>query len=206
MRPLTRWLIVASACYAAVAMSAACGAFAPADAGTRSVLPPLPGQPEGVFTTARPTAGAAVREFFGLRPPAIQPIEFPHNTHVAQKIPCAFCHQGIDKGAAAGLPSVKLCMTCHQAIATDRPRIQEITRLNAQGIDLDWQRVYGYVPESHVRFVHSAHVRAKVECETCHGDVAGQTVAQQNVRLTMGFCVKCHNEQKASIDCVMCHN
>jgi hypothetical protein len=187
-------------------MTTACGPFTPPEAGTRSALPPLPGQRADVFTTARPTAGAAVREFFGLRPPAIQPIQFPHNTHVERKVPCAYCHQRADKGAAAGLPGMKLCMTCHQAIATDRPRIKEIAGLNAKGLDLDWQRVYGFVAESHVRFVHSAHVRAKVECATCHGDVAKQTVAQQNVRLTMGFCVKCHNAQKASIDCVMCHN
>ena len=46
---------------------------------------------------------------------------------------------------------------------------------------------------------------AKVECATCHGNVAAQTVAQRNVDHTMGFCVNCHNERKAPVDCLTCH-
>ncbi len=39
----------------------------------------------------------------------------------------------------------------------------------------------------------------------CHGDIAGGTVAQRNVNMTMGFCVNCHNQNKASVDCLACH-
>jgi hypothetical protein len=70
---------------------------------------------------------------------------------------------------------------------------------------LAWQRVYGYAKEAHVRFDHAPHIRAKVECSTCHGDIAQQTVAQRNVNMTMGFCVNCHTERKASNDCLTCH-
>jgi hypothetical protein len=44
-----------------------------------------------------------------------------------------------------------------------------------------------------------------VDCATCHGDIAHQTVAQRNVDHTMGFCVDCHKAKKASNDCLTCH-
>ena len=50
-----------------------------------------------------------------------------------------------------------------------------------KGIDLAWQRVYGFANEDHVKFNHAPHIRAKVECSTCHGNIAEQTVAQRNV-------------------------
>ena len=196
-----------SVCVAALGTSIACRyvqSNAPTSATTRE-LPPLPGQPAGVFTTARPTFGAAVNDFLNRRPDAQQPIEFPHNTHVGKGVMCEFCHEGVDKGPVAGIPGLRTCMICHDAIATDRPRIQQMAAMRDKGIDLAWQRVYGFANEDHVKFNHAPHIRAKVECSTCHGNVAAQTVAQRNVEHTMGFCVNCHNERKASIDCLTCH-
>jgi hypothetical protein len=168
--------------------------------------PPLPGQAAGVFTTARPTFRAAVDDFLGVRPAAQQPIEFPHNIHVGKKIACTeYCHESVSTGPVAGLPSVRTCMICHDAIAVDRPRIKLITAMRSQGIDLAWQRVYGYPAASHVKFNHAPHIRANVECATCHGNIADQTVAQRNVDLTMGYCVNCHTARKVSIDCLTCH-
>jgi hypothetical protein len=173
---------------------------------TPPAAPVLPGQSVEIFTTARPTFGAAVNDFFYRRPAAQQPIEFPHNVHAGKQIACTeYCHEGVTSGPVAGLPSVRTCMICHNAIATDRPRIQQITQMREKGLDLAWQRVYGYPAPAHVRFDHAPHIRAKVECTTCHGDIAGQTVAQLNVDLNMGFCVTCHQERKASIDCLTCH-
>ena len=62
--------------------------------------------------------------------------------------------------------------------------------------------MYGYTQQAHVKFNHAPHIRAKVECSTCHGNIAQQTVAQRNVDLTMGFCVNCHREKKAPTDCL----
>ena len=109
------------------------------------------------------------------------------------------------KGPVAGIPSVKTCMICHIAIATDRPRIQQITAMADKGQELNWQRVYGYPAQSHVKFNHAPHIRANVDCATCHGNIAGGTVATRNVELTMGYCVNCHNERKAPTDCLVCH-
>jgi hypothetical protein len=185
--------------------SAGCRLFEPVPSTSESSMPALPGQSTGVFTTARPTFGAAVDDFLDRRPVAQQPIEFPHNIHVGKEIACEVCHEGVAIGPVAGLPSVRTCMICHAAIATDRPRIQQITAMSEKGIDLAWQRVYGFSNEDHVKFNHAPHIRAKVECATCHGNVGEQTVAQRNVDHTMGFCVNCHNENKASVDCLTCH-
>ncbi len=166
----------------------------------------LPGQSTGVFTTAYPSFGAAVNDFFNRRPEAVQPIEFPHDIHVGKAIVCSFCrHEGVDQGPVAGIPGVRTCMICHEVIATDTERIQQITALRDQGLDIPWQRVYGFSNDDHVRFNHAPHIRAEVECETCHGDVGQQTVAQRSVEHTMRFCVDCHREREASIDCLTCH-
>jgi len=158
------------------------------------------------LTTAHETFGGAVNDYFGLGTKPQQPIEFPHNTHIEKGVTCTeYCHESVTKGPQAGLPSVNTCLICHAAIATDRPRIQQITQMSEKGIDLNWQRVYGYPQSAHVRFNHAPHIRANVECATCHGDIAHQTVAQRNVDLNMGYCVNCHREKKAPNDCLTCH-
>jgi hypothetical protein len=158
------------------------------------------------FTPAHPSMSAAVRDFFGVRPRAEQPFPFPHTVHVANKVGCTeYCHESVVQGPVAGLPSVKICMGCHTSIATDRPLIKQLADYQEKGVDLAWQRVYGYTAQAHVRFNHAPHIRAKVDCSTCHGNVAEQTVAERVVDLNMGFCVNCHKEKKASNDCLTCH-
>ena len=61
------------------------------------------------------------------------------------------------------------------------------------------QRVYGFVEEAHVRFNHAPHIRAKVDCANCHGDLTQMTVAQRVVDHTMGFCINCHKQKGASM-------
>ena len=171
-----------------------------------STGPLLPGQSNAVFTTARPTVAAAFSDFIGWRPAPQQPLEFPHNIHVGKKIGCTeYCHEAVTTGPVAGLPSVRTCMVCHNTIATDRPRIRQLTAMRARGEDFVWQRVYGYTPQAHVKFNHAPHIRAELQCTTCHGNIGEGTVAQRNVDLNMGFCVNCHKERKASLDCLTCH-
>jgi hypothetical protein len=168
--------------------------------------PLLPGQVDAVFTTARPTVGVAVAEFFSWRPEPEQPLEFPHNIHAGKQIACTeYCHEAVSTGPQAGLPSVRTCMVCHNTIATDRPRIKTLTAMRERGEDFVWQRVYGYPAQAHVRFNHAPHIRAEVSCTNCHGPIHEGTVATRNVNLSMGFCVNCHNERKAPVDCLTCH-
>jgi hypothetical protein len=193
-------------CLAPAAVSVGCGALDTSPASNTAAPQLLPGQAGGVFTTAHPTVGGAFNDFLGRRPEPVQPIEFPHNTHIMQGLTCTeYCHENVTKGPVAGIPSVRTCMICHVAIATDRPRIQQITAMSDKGLDLNWQRVYGYPAQSHVKFNHAPHIRANVDCATCHGDIGKGTVATRNVDLNMGYCVNCHNEHKAPVDCLTCH-
>ena len=158
-----------------------------------------------VFTPAHRTTGEAARDFFAIRRAVVQPIPFPHKTHIDKKAVCADCHESAEKGPIAGIPSVKTCMICHSQIATDKPLIKQVTGYSEKGIEIPWQRVYGFTREAHVRFNHAPHIRASVDCKTCHGDVAGMTVAERAVDHSMGFCVNCHKTKQASNDCLTCH-
>ena len=133
-------------------------------------------------------------------------LRHPHKIHIGKKIGCTeYCHEAVTKGPRAGLPSLNTCMICHSAIATDKPRIQTITAMSDKGVDIQWQRVYGFTQQAHVRFNHAPHIRANVECSTCHGDVGKGTVATRAVDLNMGFCVNCHRQKNAPNECITCH-
>jgi Cytochrome c7 and related cytochrome c len=160
---------------------------------------------EDVFTPAHRTMSAAVRDYLNIRSVPQQPIPFPHKTHIAKQALCTDCHESVEKGPIAGIPSVKTCMICHSQIATDRPLIKQVAGYADRGVEIPWQRVYGFTHEAHVHFQHAPHVRAKVDCAVCHGDLGKQTVAERVVDHNMGFCVNCHREKQAPNDCLTCH-
>ncbi len=157
------------------------------------------------FSPAHRTILDSLRDFFGWRPKPVQPVAYSHKIHLAQGMACVSCHVGVDQGPEAAIPGAKVCMACHQAIATDRREIRKIAAYAARGEDIPWQRVYGFVPSAHVRFNHAPHIRANVACASCHGDMTRQAVAERAVKLTMGYCVECHRQTKASTDCLTCH-
>lgn len=158
-----------------------------------------------VFTPAHRSVRDAVNDFFDRREEPVQPIEFTHKVHLANKMQCTQCHVGVDTGPDARIPGVRVCMTCHQVIATDRPEIKKVAAYLARGEEIPWQRVYGYSPSAHVKFDHAPHIRTGVDCKNCHGDMTQRTVAIRTVELNMGFCLDCHKQKRASIDCTACH-
>jgi hypothetical protein len=160
------------------------------------------------FTTAHATIGDAARHFLNIKPKPEQPIEFPHKFHTFNEIgvECEWCHSGVKKGPRAGIPSVNFCMSCHENVGDENDsRIKTLRDHAKRGEDLAWQRVYGFVEESHIRFNHAPHIRAGVNCETCHGDLTQMTVAERVVDHTMGFCINCHKQKGASNECITCH-
>jgi hypothetical protein len=188
------------------AMAAACNWSARTEhqQAQRLAQPSRWGTPS-VFTTAHRSVGDAVGAFFGVRPEVQQPVAFSHQLHLEKELVCTDCHEGVERGPVAGLPSVNTCMICHSQIATDRPIIQSLTAMQEKGLDLTWPRVYGYARGAHVRFEHAPHIRSGVECSTCHGDMKQQTVARRVVEMDMAFCVNCHKTKQASNDCLTCH-
>lgn len=136
---------------------------------------------------------------------AQQPVDFPHDKHVAAALECIDCHTGVESRAAAGIPSVRKCMLCHSTIAVDKPGVKALRQYSDQRREIPWVRVYAFEPSAQVKFHHAAHMRAKLECKTCHGDVAGMGVARPAVKHTMGTCITCHRQNNATTDCVACH-
>ena len=46
-----------------------------------------------------------------------QPVQFSHQHHVGGiGIDCRYCHDTVEVSATAGIPSTKICMSCHSQI------------------------------------------------------------------------------------------
>ncbi len=136
-----------------------------------------------------------------------QPVPFPHVNMVQSGIPCLFCHADAIRSPTAGIPSVEKCMGCHKFIATNTPAIQKVADYYQRGQPIPWVRV-NRLPRF-VYFSHQVHVVAgALNCERCHGDVGRMTEFQPVARMTMGWCLNCHNAQPEADrlkDCVVCH-
>ena len=134
-----------------------------------------------------------------------QPIAYSHKQHVALGLHCIDCHSSADISAAATIPSVTKCMLCHSKLGADKPEIQKLAAFSKKGIEVPWQRVYGFAPEALVKFQHAPHFRARIDCTRCHGDMTQAATAEPLVKHTMGTCLTCHRQNKASEDCATCH-
>ncbi len=136
-----------------------------------------------------------------------QPIQFPHDKHAGDfQIDCQYCHFSAERSSSAGIPPVATCMGCHAVISgSDAP--EEITKVRdywERREAIPWVRIYRV--SDHVQFPHMRHVAAGVDCASCHGNVEEMGVIQAvEQELTMGWCVNCHIEERASIDCAVCH-
>jgi len=140
----------------------------------------------------------------------VQPIAFPHNTHAGDfQIDCQYCHFSAERSVDAGIPPVATCMGCHTVIQ-GRNRPEEVNKLRdfwQRGEPIPWVRIYKVA--DHVKFPHMRHVAAdagNLECQECHGTVEEIEVIQEVAQpLRMGWCVDCHRQNDASVDCTVCH-
>ncbi|WP_026810101.1 c-type cytochrome [Arenibacter latericius] len=161
----------------------------------------------------------------------IQPIHYSHKIHAGDnEIECKYCHSSARVSKTAGIPSLNLCMNCHESIyeytgGPDGPSQEdlangytnefytgEIKKLyDAVGWDEENQRYTGETkPVEWVRvhnlpdfayFNHSQHVSvAGVECQTCHGPVEEMEIMEQHSPLTMGWCIDCHRQTDVKIE------
>ncbi|HLJ16006.1 MAG TPA: PQQ-binding-like beta-propeller repeat protein [Bryobacteraceae bacterium] len=128
---------------------------------------------------------------------------FDHKQHASLKIKCAYCHKAADTAARAGFPTVAACMTCHQAVATDKPDIQNLAAMPASEKIAPKAPVYR-LPDF-VFFRHDQHVSHGIACTTCHGDVWSQAKIQPVLQMKMKACVDCHQVNHASVTCTTCH-
>lgn len=132
-----------------------------------------------------------------------QPIDFPHDKHVARGVPCQYCHSSARRSQTAGIPPLNTCMGCHQYVRTEADPIKFITAKWKAGEAVEWVKVHD-LPDF-VRFSHRPHVQKGLACAECHGEVEKMTTVAQAKSLQMGWCVECHMANKAPIKCVTCH-
>ena len=134
-----------------------------------------------------------------------QPIPFSHRVHAGVKaIQCRFCHPYVERSIHPGIPPIEKCLFCHRYIIADHPWIQKEHAFFKAQKPVPWQKVF-LLPE-HVLFNHQRHIKKEVECQKCHGAV--ETMDRlKGRRFEMGFCVECHREKKAALDCwLACHS
>jgi hypothetical protein len=138
-----------------------------------------------------------------------QPIQFPHSTHVGLGLQCRYCHPGVDWGDTAGLPTTDKCWGCHQQVkkagSTELARLTSFAENQEQ---IPWVPVA--IQPDFVHFSHAGHIRAGLDCTSCHGSLDGMTVAEPQPLQNMGWCLNCHqtmrpDEWSRLSDCSLCH-
>jgi len=154
----------------------------------------------------------------------IQPIHYSHKIHAgANQIECQYCHSSAKKSKHSGIPSLNVCMNCHENIADYNGEedlekgyskdfyTNEIKKLyKAVGWDeetqsytgdtepVKWVRIHN-LPDF-VYFNHAQHVTvAGVDCQKCHGPVEEMEILYQYSPLTMGWCINCHRETNIKV-------
>jgi len=132
-----------------------------------------------------------------------QPIQFNHQAH--KDIDCESCHESVKTQMAASLPTLDLCLTCHETAITDKPEEEKIRTLAKQGKPIEWQRLFKQ--PAHVYYSHRRHAGiAQLECKQCHGSMGESKTPPLHVRnLSMSDCISCHDERGVRADCVDCH-
>jgi mono/diheme cytochrome c family protein len=127
-----------------------------------------------------------------------QPIAFSHKVHAGQyEIDCKYCHTGVMKGKSATIPSVNICMNCHNQIKTGtntgEGEIGKIVKAFNDNKPIEWVRIHNLPDLAY--FNHAQHVNVGgIECQTCHGPIQEMDVVKQYSLLTMGWCIDCHRK------------
>lgn len=134
-----------------------------------------------------------------------QPLPFSHQLHAGvNQIPCQYCHSNVDEAKHASIPSMNVCMNCHKMVKTDSPHIQKLTKMYQENQPIEWVKIHD-LPDF-VFFNHKRHIKKGIDCSSCHGSVEKMEKIEQVETLQMGFCMNCHREKGAPVDCYTCHH
>ncbi len=88
-------------------------------------------------------------------------------------------------------------MNCHSVVKKDSPKLALVRESWEQGKPIEWRRVHK-LPD-YVKFSHARHIRAQVDCASCHGEVETMGVVTQVKPLTMGWCLNCHRDPQEHV-------
>ena len=122
-----------------------------------------------------------------------QPLPFSHQHHVSGLgLDCRYCHTKVEVSSNAGMPSTKICMTCHSQIWTNAAMLAPDRESLAENKPLRWTRVYT-LPD-YVYFDHSIHIAKGVGCTECHGPIGDMPLTRKATTLYMSWCLDCHRD------------
>lgn len=147
---------------------------------------------------------SGLKQYFFYEQAPDQPINFSHQKHVSELgLKCDFCHKYAEKSIHATVPAADVCMSCHKAVAKDKPEIQKLTQYWSDKNPIPWTQIHKV--KDHVYFTHKRHIRAGLDCVNCHGEVQKMEKIRRVSSLRMGWCVDCHKSRGAPLDCYTCH-
>lgn len=145
----------------------------------------------------------------------VQPIKFSHQLHAGlNKIDCQYCHSGAFSSKNASIPSLNVCMNCHNYVSASEkydgktsPEIQKIylaldynettKQYGSNTRPVEWIRIHNLPDLAY--FNHSQHVSvAGIECQKCHGPIQTMEEVYQYSPLTMKWCINCHRETEVN--------
>ena len=145
----------------------------------------------------------------------VQPIKFSHQLHAGvNKIDCQYCHSGAFTSKNASIPSLNVCMNCHNYVTASEkydgktsPEIMKIynaldynedTKVYGENTKpVEWIRIHNLPDLAY--FNHSQHVSvAGIECQNCHGPIQTMEEVYQYSPLTMKWCINCHRQTEVN--------
>ncbi len=145
----------------------------------------------------------------------VQPIKFSHQLHAGvNKIDCQYCHSGAYSSKNASIPSLNVCMNCHNYVTASEkyagktsPEIMKIYTALDYNQDtkqygentkpVEWIRIHNLPDLAY--FNHSQHVSvAGIECQKCHGPIQTMQEVYQYSPLTMKWCINCHRQTEVN--------
>ncbi len=131
-----------------------------------------------------------------------QPVPFSHQQHVGQiGLDCTYCHSHVFESPHSNVPASQTCMNCHNPqkanVKGASPLLAPVRESYLTGKPVEWKRVHK-VPE-YAYFNHSVHVNKGVSCVSCHGQINEMKVVYHDQPLSMGWCLKCHNNPTPSL-------
>jgi hypothetical protein len=131
-----------------------------------------------------------------------QPVPFSHELHAGHLgLDCRYCHQSVFESPHATVPTSHTCMNCHDPrkanVKGTSPLLALVRESYDTGKPVEWRRVHK-LPEF-AYFNHSVHVNKGVSCVECHGKVNEMKVVRHDQPLSMGWCLKCHDDPAKSL-------
>lgn len=136
--------------------------------------------------------------------PAPEPprISVNHKLHIEKELACADCHDPEEKAGVPSKPKSSTCFECHDDLAKESERVRAYFEATRQGEAWFFP---GNEYSKDLRFDHAPHLKAAVECKTCHGEPQETAFRRPGLLDLKASCMDCHREKKASLECATCH-